>query len=70
MLRPSNGDSFENVESVRRSTDHGSGNLGVPMHFFDVFLSLVHEQELRWHLLSVVGFVGSGIHLVFVWLNS
>ena len=38
----------------------------MPMHLFDVFLPLVHEQELGWHLLSVVGLIGSGIHLVFV----
>lgn len=44
----------ENVEAVERGADDDSRDLGVPVHLLDVFLTLVHEQQLRRHVLEQV----------------
>lgn len=44
----------ENVEAVERGADDDPRDLGVPVHLLDVLLTLVHEQQLRRHVLEQV----------------
>lgn len=45
---------FENIETRLCSTYENSGNLWMPMKFFNVFLSLMNKQKLRWNFLSKI----------------
>lgn len=49
----SDGDGFKDIEPIESRADDHTRYLWVPMHLFDVFLSLVDEKQLRRHILQL-----------------
>src|SRR6266498_5079479 len=46
-----NGDGFEDVEAVGSRRDDAAGNLRVPVHFFDIRLTLNIKNRTSAHLI-------------------
>jgi len=47
-----NGDGFKYVEAVYGGANDASGDLRMPVDFFDVLLTLVHKQKLRGYVFE------------------
>ena len=63
----SNRNSFENIKSRTSRRQHQPFNLGMPMHFLDVLLALMHKQKLWGHFrfLAVAFFLHCQVPLKF-----
>ena len=49
----SDGDGFEDVEAIESRTDNHARYLWMPMHLFDIFLSLMDEKQLGRNTLQL-----------------
>jgi hypothetical protein len=47
----SDGYGFEDIKTVESGADDSSGNLGMPMDFLDILLTLMDKEQLRGDVL-------------------